>query len=271
MSFDNKTLKKAVWKVCKKCKEIISIRELEENLNVCPKCNHHNRLSADERLEQVLDKDTFKELFTEITTKNVLNFEGYEEKIEEAKKKSSMDEAVKVGAGSIEGNSVAIGVMDSNFMMGSMGVCVGEKISLLVEYADKERIPLILFTASGGARMQEGILSLMQMAKTSMVISRFKENGGLYIVVITDPTTGGVTASFAMEGDIVISEPKALIGFAGKKVIKNTIKENIFDDVQSAEMNFRKGFIDDIVSRKDIRCYLSNILEINKGIRYERK
>ncbi|MBN3346582.1 acetyl-CoA carboxylase carboxyl transferase subunit beta [Clostridium botulinum] len=257
-----------IWVKCKKCKHIIYSKDLEENFYVCPKCHYHMRLSAKVRLKQVLDKNSFKEMFSEVATKNILNFDGYDEKLENSKQKALIDEAVIVGTGNINNIKIAIGVMDSNFMMGSMGVAVGEKITRLVEFARKNDLPLILFTSSGGARMQEGIFSLMQMAKISAAIAKFKENSGLYITVLTDPTTGGVTASFAMQGDIIISEPKALIGFAGKKVIKDTIKEAIPDNLQTAESQFKKGFIDKIVDRRNIKNYLFDILDINEGIHY---
>lgn len=258
-----------MWTKCKKCSNIIYTKELEENYNVCPKCNHHVRLSANSRLKQIIDDNTFYEMYTEVETKNIFNFEGYDEKLKESKEKTSISEAIVLGTGNIYDIKIAIGVMDSNFMMGSMGIVVGERITRLIEFASKEKLPLILFCASGGARMQEGILSLMQMAKISFTLARFKEKGGLYISVLTDPTTGGVNASFAMQGDIIISEPNALIGFAGKKVIQNTIKEDLPKDLQRAEFLFKKGLIDKIVNRKEIKKFLFDILDINKGIYYE--
>lgn len=262
-------IKKGMWVKCKNCGKIIYKRDLQENYYVCPECNYHMRLSAKERLKQILDKDTFYEMFKEVTTENILNFEGYEEKIEKSRLKSGIDEAVIVGCGRIYSIKAAIGVMDSNFMMGSMGKTVGERITRLVEYANENNLPLILFTTSGGARMQEGIISLMQMAKISNEIQKFKQNGGLYITVLTDPTTGGVTASFGMDGEIIISEPGALIGFAGKKVIQSTINQELPKEFQTAEFLFNKGFIDQVVQRKDIRKYLFNILDINEGVKYE--
>ena len=196
-------------------------------------------------------------------SKNPLNFEGYEDKLELNKIKSGLKEAVITGTGEINSLKVATAVMDSNFMMGSMGCAVGEKITRIIEYATENRLPLIIFTASGGARMQEGIFSLMQMAKTSLAISRHDEAGLLYISVITHPTTGGVTASFAMEGDIIISEPNAVIGFAGRRVIENTINEKLPEDFQSAEFALEKGFIDSIVKRRDLRNYLYKVLRLH--------
>ena len=196
-------------------------------------------------------------------TRNPLNFEGYEEKLELNQAKSGLKEAVITGIGEINFLKVAAAIMDSNFMMGSMGCAVGEKITRLVEYAIENRLPLIIFTASGGARMQEGIFSLMQMAKTSLAISRHDKEGLLYISVITHPTTGGVTASFAMEGDIIISEPNAVIGFAGRRVIENTINEKLPEDFQSAEFALEKGFIDSIVKRRDLKNYLYKVLRLH--------
>ena len=270
MSLLNKIeIKRGMWIKCKKCSNILYSKSLKANNYVCEKCNYHMRLSAKERISQIIDKDTFHKMFDEVKTKNVLNFQGYDEKIRVAKIKSSSNEAVTVGVGKLKGIDVAIGVMDSNFMMGSMGTAVGERLTRLIEYAYCERLPLIIFTTSGGARMQEGILSLMQMAKVSAALGRYKEMGGLYISVLTDPTTGGVTASFAMQGDIIISEPEALIGFAGKKVIENTIKEELPKDLQRAEFLFERGQIDHIVSRKELKEFLFDILDINEGKHYE--
>ncbi|MBU5316402.1 acetyl-CoA carboxylase, carboxyltransferase subunit beta [Clostridium bornimense] len=268
-SLNRVQIKKGMWTKCKECSSILYTESLKNNFYICEKCNYHMRISAKERIREIIDKDTFKEMFKEIKTKNVLNFVGYDEKIRVAKIKSSSDEVVTVGVGSINGISVALGVMDSNFIMGSMGTAVGERITRLVEYASYNKLPLILFTASGGARMQEGILSLMQMAKISAAIGRYKEKGGLYISVLTDPTTGGVTASFAMQGDIIISEPGALIGFAGKKVIENTIKEELPKNLQTAEFLLERGQIDHIVNRKELKEFLFNILDINEGMHYE--
>ncbi|GFZ30856.1 acetyl-coenzyme A carboxylase carboxyl transferase subunit beta [Clostridium zeae] len=262
-------IKKGMWTKCKKCSNIIYTKELKENQSVCPKCSNHLRLSAKDRIDQIIDDGTFEEMHAEIETKNIFKFEGYDEKLKENKEKNSINEAVIIGCGNIHGIKVAIGVMDSNFMMGSMGTVVGEKIARLVEFSSKEKLPMVLFCTSGGARMQEGILSLMQMAKISFTLARFKEQGGLYISVLTDPTTGGVSASFAMQGDIIISEPNALIGFAGKKVIQNTIKEELPNDLQRAEFLFKKGLIDKIVNRKEMKKFLFDILDINKGIYYE--
>lgn len=258
------------WTNCPKCKNILYKEDLERNYKVCIGCGHHFSISAKNRIDQIFDKNTFVELFKEVETKDPLSFEGYEDKLELNQAKSGLKEAVITGTGEINSLKVATAIMDSNFMMGSMGCAVGEKITCIVEYATKNRLPLIIFTASGGARMQEGIFSLMQMAKTSLAISRHSEAGLLYISVITHPTTGGVTASFAMEGDIIISEPNAVIGFAGRRVIENTINEKLPEDFQSAEFALEKGFIDSIVKRRDLRSYLYKVLRIH-GVRENAK
>lgn len=251
------------WINCPKCKSILYKEDLEKNHKVCTGCEHHFNISAKNRIKQVFDENSFVELFEEIETKNPLEFEGYEDKLELNQSKSGLKEAVITGVGTINSLKLATAVMDNNFMMGSMGCAVGEKITRLVEYATINRLPLVIFSTSGGARMQEGILSLMQMAKTSLAISRHNESGLLYISVITHPTTGGVTASFAMEGDIIISEPNAVIGFAGRRVIENTINEKLPEDFQSAEFALEKGFIDSIVKRKDLKNYLYKVLRLH--------
>ena len=196
----------------------------------------------------------------DIKTTNPISFDGYEEKLEKSKEKTESSEAVITGIGKINGIAVAIAVMDSYFMMGSMGTVVGERITSLIEYATERKLPLIIFTTSGGARMQEGIFSLMQMAKISAAIGKHDDAGLLYITVLTNPTTGGVTASFAMEGDIILSEPGTLVGFAGRRVIENTIRETLPDDFQKAEFLLEKGFVDSIVHRKDLRKMLYKLL-----------
>ena len=202
-------------------------------------------------------------MFQEIKVTNPLEFPGYEEKLKKAEQKSGLDEGVLCGVGNINSKKVATAIMDSNFMMGSMGSAVGERITRIIEYATQNKLPLIIFTASGGARMQEGIISLMQMAKTSAAIAKHDEAGLLYISVITNPTTGGVTASFAMLGDIIISEPGAILGFAGRRVIENTINQKLPEDFQSAEFMLEKGFVDDIVDRKNLKNYLSRVLKLH--------
>lgn len=252
-----------MWVKCNSCGKILYKKDLEENLKVCNYCGKYYRMNALERIEHIIDTGTFREMDKGMESEDPLNFPGYKEKIETAKGTSEINEAVVTGIGKIYGKTVVIGVMDSNFMMGSMGSVVGEKITRAVEKATEERLQLILFTASGGARMQEGMFSLMQMAKISAAIARHNDAGLLYITVLTDPTTGGVTASFAMLGDIILSEPKALIGFAGKRVIEQTIKQKLPEDFQSAELLLEHGFIDKIVERKDLKKTLFKILDMH--------
>lgn len=252
------------WINCKKCKSIIYLEDLKNDDYVCPNCNYHFNISAKERINQIFDKDSFIEMFQEIKVTNPLEFPGYEEKLKKAEQKSDLDEGVLCGVGNINSKKVATAIMDSNFMMGSMGSVVGEKITRLVEKAIQEKLPVILFCVSGGARMQEGIISLMQMAKTSSAIAKLDEAGLLYISVLTDPTTGGVTASFASLGDIILAEPGALIGFAGPRVIEQTIKQKLPEGFQSAEFLLEHGFIDKIVERKDMKNTLYNIVKMHQ-------
>lgn len=253
------------WVKCNNCKEIIYKEEVKENYSICPNCGKYFRLSARRRIKQIIDEGTYIELDENMKTSNLIEFEGYEEKIKALQDKTNIQEAIKTGIGEIYGEKVAIGVMDSNFFMGSMGSVVGEKIARLVDIAIEERLPLILFCVSGGARMQEGMISLMQMAKTSAAISKLNEEGLLYISVLTDPTTGGVTASFASLGDIILAEPGALIGFAGPRVIEQTIKQKLPEGFQSSEFLLEHGFIDKIVERKDMKDVLSKILKLHKN------
>ena len=217
----------------------------------------------------LFDKESFTEMWKDLKTTNPLDFEGYDEKINKSSLKTNSSEAVVTGIGQINGLKVACGIMDSFFMMGSMGTVVGEKLTRLIEYSTENKLPVIIFTTSGGARMQEGIFSLMQMAKVSSALARHDEAGLLYISVLTDPTTGGVTASFAMEGDIILSEPNALVGFAGRRVIENTIKETLPEDFQKAEFLLEKGFVDSIVERKDLRTCIYKILVLHGVKNYE--
>lgn len=220
---------------CPKCKEIIYSEDLVANKYVCPKCEHYFRINAKQRIEMVLDRGSFVEWDKEIVTDNPLQFPNYIEKIEKAQKLTGLDEAVITGKGTIKGKEVAIGVMSADFIMGSMGSVVGERITRLFEKATEEKLPVVMFCCSGGARMQEGTVSLMQMAKTSQAVKRHDEAGLLYVSVLTDPTTGGVTASFAMLGDVIIAEPGALIGFAGQRVIEQTIHQKLPEGFQRAE------------------------------------
>ncbi|SHJ58185.1 acetyl-CoA carboxylase carboxyl transferase subunit beta [Clostridium cavendishii DSM 21758] len=253
-----------MWSKCENCGTIIYTEDLNSNLKVCQNCGYHFRIGAVERVEYVFDTDTFKEFDIDLVGKNPLDFKGYNEKLIGIRIKTELKEAVVTGEGLINNIKTVACIMDSNFMMGSMGTAVGEKITRAIEYATANKLPLIIFTTSGGARMQEGIFSLMQMAKISGAIYRHGEANLLYITVITDPTTGGVTASFAMEGDIIISEPKALIGFAGRRVIEKTINENLPDGFQTAEFLLEKGFIDKIVDRREMKKTLYKILQLHE-------
>ena len=251
------------WVKCNNCKEILYKEELKNNYSICPNCGQYFRLSARRRIKQIIDEGTFNEINENMQTSDLLKFEGYKEKIQTLQEKTKIQEAIQTGTGNINGLKVAIGVMDSNFMMGSMGSVVGEKITRLVETAIKERLPVILFCVSGGARMQEGIISLMQMAKTSAAIAKLDKAGLLYISVLTDPTTGGVTASFASLGDIILAEPGALIGFAGPRVIEQTIKQKLPSGFQSSEFLLDHGFIDKIFERKYMKETIYNIINLH--------
>ena len=251
------------WVKCDNCKEILYKEELHKNLSVCPNCGKHFRLSARRRIKQIADEGTFEEIGKDILTSDPLQFDGYMKKVETLREKTKIDEAVKCGICEIEGQKVVLGVMDGNFLMGSMGRAVGERITLAIETAIKKKLPLIMFCVSGGARMQEGIVSLMQMAKTSSAIAKLNEKGLLYISVLTDPTTGGVTASFASLGDIILAEPKALIGFAGPRVIEQTIKQKLPKGFQSSEFLLEHGFIDKIVERKDMKETLAKLVRLH--------
>ena len=254
---------------CPRCGTVVYRDEFERSRSVCTACGYHSRINYRERLEMTVDKDTFEELDAGLTSLNPIDFPGYEEKIEELQKSCGMKEAVVTGVCKIHRYKCVIGIMDSNFMMASMGSVVGEKITRAFEYATEHKLPVVLFTASGGARMQEGIISLMQMAKTSGAIARHSEAGQLYVTVMTDPTTGGVTASFASLGDIIIAEPKVLIGFAGRRVIEGTIKQKLPDDFQSAEFMLENGFVDMIVERRIMRPTLSKIFRTHGYTRTE--
>ena len=252
------------WIKCDNCKEILYKEDVKNNYSICPNCGKYFRLSARRRIKQVIDEGTFEELDKDLKTTDMLNFEGYKDKIKQLQEKTKISEAVKTGIGKINGIKVAIGAMDSNFFMGSMGSAVGEKITRLIEKAIEEELPVILFCVSGGARMQEGIISLMQMAKTSAALAKLNEKGLLYISVLTDPTTGGVTASFASLGDIILAEPKTLIGFAGPRVIEQTIGQKLPKDFQTSEFLLEHGFIDKIVERKNMKQTLYEILKLHK-------
>lgn len=253
---------KATFK-CPRCQTNILLERYEELHRVCPNCNYHGRLSAKERIEITVDRDSFKELNAGMISGNPINFPEYSKKQAELREKTGLEDSVVTGTATIKGSPAVVGVMDSRYMMGSMGSVAGEKIARAFEYATENSMPVIMFTASGGARMQEGIVSLMQMAKTAGAVKLHSDNGGLYITVMTDPTTGGVTASFASLGDIIIAEPKVLIGFAGRRVIEGTIKQKLPDDFQLAEFQHEKGFVDMIVERRKMRSTLSHLLKLH--------
>lgn len=248
---------------CPECKEIILTKDLMKTAKVCPKCDHHFKMTAWERVECLFDKDTFESMDDHLKTENPLNFPSYTEKVESDAKKTGLNEAVLTGIGKIGGNEVAVAIMDSHFRMGSMGSVVGEKITRAVEKATEKGIPVLIFSASGGARMQEGVLSLMQMAKTSVALKRHADNGLLFISVMTYPTTGGVSASFASVGDINIAEPKALIGFAGRRVIEQTVREKLPEDFQTAEFLMEHGQVDAVIHRCEMTEALAKLIELH--------
>lgn len=252
------------WIKCDKCKEILYKDKVRKNLNICPNCGNYFRMHINRRLELIIDKDTYKKFDIYIETTNPLDLEDYPKKLETLREKTKLEEAVACGTGKIKGEDVVICIMDSGFLMGSMGVVVGEKITYAIEQAIEKRLPLIIFSVSGGARMQEGIISLMQMAKTTAALTKLDEAGLLYISILTDPTYGGVTASFASLGDIILAEPKAMIGFAGQRVIKQTIGEELPEGFQTAEFLLEHGFIDKIVERKDLKDTIYDLILLHK-------
>lgn len=250
---------------CPSCKAMLFQNDLEENNGVCPKCGYHFRLSARQRIGLICDENTYEPWDENLTPKDPLSFPGYGAKLKASRLRSRELEGVLTGKASVGGVPCAIFAMDAGFMMGSMGSVIGEKITRLFERAVKEKLPVIGFTVSGGARMQEGLLSLMQMAKTSGAVKLHSDAGLLYITVLTDPTTGGVTASFAMEGDIILSEPGALIAFAGPRVIEQTMRQKLPKGFQTAEFLLEKGFVDAVVPRKELRDTLSRLLRLHCG------
>ena len=249
---------------CPKCGQESLWKEVEQGLSVCPACGYHWPIGAYYRLSTILDPGSFRELNAKFPAGDPLSFPGYREKQRAAQRKTGLTEAAVTATGSIKGRKCVTGVLDSRFFMGSMSAAVGEKITLAIEYAMKNKLPLIIFSASGGARMQEGILSLMQMAKTSAALARFSDKGLLYISVLTDPTTGGVTASFASLGDIILAEPGALIGFAGPRVIQQTIGETLPEGFQRAEYQEEHGFVDAVVPRANMRETLAQLLRLHE-------
>lgn len=257
-----------LWVKCDSCKEIVYRKEVEKNLKVCPKCNYHFRISARERISLLVDENSFKEIAENLASPDPLNFKdqiAYRERLKESQKKSNIKEAAVAGEAIIGGHPVMLVVFDFAFMGGSMGSVVGEKFTIATEKATEEELPLISITSSGGARMQEGILSLMQMVKTSAAIARFKKGIMPYISILSDPTFGGVTASISMLGDIIIAEPKSLIGFAGPRVIEQTIKQQLPDDFQRAEFLLQHGMIDMVVSRRELKRTIIKLLSMITG------
>lgn len=249
-----------LWSKCPRCKALVYRKELERNLKVCPKCGYHHRLSARERIAITFDPGSFVEHDAELDSSDILGFAGYVEKLEDARKRTGNREACITGEGSVEGFRVVTAVLDFPFLGGSMGVVVGEKIARAAERSMTKGLPLVTFSASGGARMQEGILSLMQLAKTSAAIGRLRDARLPYISVLCDPTTGGVTASFAYLGDIVLAEPGALIGFAGPRVIEQTIRRKLPEGFQTAEFLLKHGMLDMVVPRTEMRPTLARLL-----------
>lgn len=247
---------------CNSCKSIVYQKTLTD-FKSCPKCGYLHRMGAYDRIKITIDVDTFSEFDKNMKSLNPINFPNYEKIIDKAIEQNNMHDAVITGIGKINGKETCIGVMDSHFIMGSMGSVVGEKITRLFEYATEKDMAVVLFTCSGGARMQETIISLMQMAKVSFAVKKHSDKGLLYVTVLTDPTTGGVTASFAMQGDIILAEPSALVGFAGRRVIEQTLNETLPEDFQSSEFLEKCGFVDRIVERADMKDVLGKILAMH--------
>lgn len=245
---------------CPSCKKIVFLEDLQNNLGVCPVCSKHLKLKARDRIQYLADENTFEELFGDLKSINILNFPDYDQKLNSSQTQSNENEAVITGVCKINGIQCCLFIMEPFFMMGSMGVVVGEKITRIFEYASEHRLSVIGFTLSGGARMQEGMLSLMQMAKVSAAINRHSKLGLLYIAILCDPTAGGVTASFAMSADIIAAEPQALICFAGPRVIEQTIRQKLPPNFQKAEFLLEKGFVDIVVPRHDQKKFLSDML-----------
>ncbi len=255
---------KGLWTQCPKCGATVYQKAVEEALHVCPECDYHHRIPARTRIKQLADEGTFEEFLADLVTTDPLKFEErlkYKERIRQVQQATGEYEAVVVGKAFIRGRPVILAVMDPFFIMASMGAVVGEKVTAAIERAADENIPMVMVTASGGARMQEGMVSLVQMAKTSAAVARLDEAGGLYIVVMTDPTTAGVAASFASLGDIHLAEPGAMVGFAGPRVIENTIKAKLPEGFQSAEFMLEHGFIDRIVHRRNLRTEIARIID----------
>jgi acetyl-CoA carboxylase carboxyl transferase subunit beta len=257
-----------LWMRCTGCEKMLYRKAVSENLDVCPECGEHFRMTGRQRVEQLADPGSFEELFADLAPDDPLDFQwagkAYADRITKEQGKTGLNEALLTGAAYIKGRRLALAVMAGDFLMGSMGSVLGEKLARLIEYATAENLPLVVVCISGGARMHEGALSLMQMGKTSAALARYDEAGGLYISVLTDPTTGGTTASFAMLGDVILAEPKALIGFAGPRVIANTIKAELPEGFQRAEFLRDKGFVDRIVPRGELRSEIARLVDYLK-------
>jgi acetyl-CoA carboxylase carboxyl transferase subunit beta len=254
-----------LWMKCPGCENMLYRKTVTENLEVCADCQHHFRVGGRKRVAQLTDPDSFEEMFADIAPADPLEFkwlgQSYADRLRAEQKKTGNTEACLTGIGYIKGRRVALGIMDGDFLMGSMGSVLGEKITLIIEEATRSSLPLVIVCMSGGARMHEGALSLMQMAKTSAALARFDDAGGLFIAVLADPTTGGTTASFAMLGDVIIAEPRALIGFAGQRVIANTIRAELPEGFQRAEFLLDHGFVDMIVPRKELRSEIARLID----------
>ncbi|HBF37066.1 MAG TPA: acetyl-CoA carboxylase carboxyl transferase subunit beta [Firmicutes bacterium] len=261
---EKKEIPDGLWVKCNRCSQITYHKDLEKNLKVCPKCNFHFRINYKERLELLVDKDGFQEIDAELKTVNILNFPDYELRIKKAQKATELNEGVIIGRALINDIPVSLAIIEFGFMAGSMGSVVGEKITRAIEYAIKEKLPFIAVSAGGGgARMQEGIFSLMQMAKTSQALNKLSEAGCLYISVLTDPTMGGVFASFASLGDIIIAEPDALIGFTGPRIIQQTIRQTLPPGFQSSQFVLEHGIVDILANRKDLKATLTQLLKFH--------
>lgn len=264
-----KDLPEGLWLACPGCTQMLYKAAVEENFNVCPGCNQHLRVDADIRIKYLVDEGTFEEVLSDLTSTDPLNFKfrdtSYKERIIQDEQKSNTREALRIGKAFIKGRGVMLAVMEPRFLMASMGAVVGEKFCAAIEQAAQEKLPMIAVCSSGGARMHEGAISVMQMAKTSAAVARFSQQGGLYITILTDPTTGGVSASFAMLGDVIMAEPGAMIGFAGRRVIEQTIKVQLPEGFQTAEFMLEHGFVDMIVSRKSMRKEVAALIDYCKN------
>ena len=260
-----KEMPEGLWMRCPDCEQMLYKNAVEQNLNVCPECDHHFRINAATRIKYLVDEDSFQEILTELTSNDPLNFTfretTYKQRLRDDEEKSGSKEAMRVGKAFIKGREIVLAVMEPNFLMGSMGYVVGEKFCEGVDIAMEEKLPFVAVCCSGGARMHEGVVALGQMAKTSAALAKYDKAGGFFIAVLTDPTTGGVTASFAMLGDITIAEPGALIGFAGPRTIAETIKVELPEGFQTAEFMLEHGFVDEIIHRKDLRSEIARLID----------